>query len=263
MSEIVKAVGFCFYPAEVVMIHFKYGRSERLHLFPPRMGIPFDISDESKKHVVLLSDIRKRHELRDHHERIHRLLVFAKPEDLEGIGIPCIDAVLLNGKVSEVPQLTPEIINDLIRDKAVDISLEPRRPIAAIKPEPTAKTAKHPLSWWLERIFGDLDEQHQDYVRQMVFHRIADQVPGETFREVCRGLRAKGVAKSKVRGLYRWVEGIEGDGAFLGKAVDHYFDPPKGEDELSIEHIAKEYDVDASDMRAIISAIEEIDEETD
>ena len=267
MSETVKAVGFATYAPEVVTIHYKYGRKERLHLYPEMFDEKIDLSDSTKKHVVLLRDASKRFDspLRDHHANIHRLLVFGKPEDLEKLGIPVIDAVVKNGKIVSVPRQMPDVLSSRIQDEAVLLDLTPPLKVAKVtKDKKPKKTPSRRLMWWLNKILAEVDDDDHDSVREATFHRLVDNISKSDFRRACTKIQKDlGVRKSVVKGFYKWVEGIDGDGVFLGQAVNYYFDGAQEDGEVSIDAIAEEYKVDAGDIRLVIAALEELDDEDD
>ncbi len=262
MSETVKAVGFAFLAPEVIVIHFRYGRQDRIHLYPPLFDEEFDLSDPNKRHIVALRDVNKRYALREYHNNIHRLLIFGKPDDLDKIGVPVIDAVTKDGKVIQIPRQMPDVVSTRIRKEAVLIDLTPPAKAKSTDQDDEEATEKprRRLAWWLDKVLAEVEDKSQhESIKMAAFHRLVDNISKEDFRRACNRMRKRmKIKKSIVAGFYRWVEGIDGDGVFLGKAVNYYFDDAQEDDEeVSIDAIAADYKVDAGDIRLVVAALED------
>jgi len=262
MSETVRAVGFSVLSPEVIVIHYKYNRGERMHVYPPLPELPedLDLSDTNKRHIVLLRDTSKLQALREHHSSIHRLLVFGNPEDLNRMGVPIIDAVTREGKVVEMLRQLPDVVNQRIEEEAVDIPLASSVKEAALVVDKKAKAPRRRLQWWFDKILAEVDERYHDRIRRLTVKRLMDDISQDLWKKTCKRLTKVGVGKNTAVSFYRWVEGIDGDGIYLGQAVNHYFEAQDRE-EVNIEAIAQEHKVDADDIRLVVGALAEIEDD--
>lgn len=258
----VKAVGFSFVSPEVLIVHYHYNKTERLHLYPSEIPEAFDLSEKRKKHIVLLKSAEKRNDLAQYANQIHRMLVFGKPDDLMDLKIPIVDAVVQGGKADIRPTMTPQLLSAWIDEDAVDLDLQEKVSKSWVTPAPAEETkkpkTKRTLRAILKKMVSYVDEQYRNDFKMAVYQRIVDDISNEDFKAVCKKMAKFGVPKSAVKSIYRWVEGIEGDGAFLGKAVDRYFNP-RDEEEIDLRKIADEYAVEVDDIKLVINALEEID----
>lgn len=259
MSDSILAVGFAAYAPEVVIIHYKYMNNERLHFYPPRFSMPFDLP-KRKNNVVLLTDVSKRSDLRAYADQVYRLLVFGKPEDLQKLGLPIIDAVIKGGKVVDIPRQDPDIVNERIQNEAVAIDLTPTTSSTATTApkKKAAKKTQRRLSWWLDKVEADLPEKYHAAFRESTYRRLVDDLGSSEFKKVCKRVISAGVPKATSKAFFKWVE--SGDGVYLGQAVNYYFDGAPDDDEVSIDAIAKDRDVDADDVRMIIKALEDTED---
>lgn len=267
-SVTVKAAGFAFISPEVLTIHYDHTEAgERLYLYPSTEGSAPASSLEAMgtdtKNVILLRDISKRKELARFADKVYRLLIFARPDALASLNIPILDAAVSGKRVEIRPTMTSTQVSTWIAENAIDLDLgEFVKPLQAPEPEKKTPSKKRTLRSLVSRVSKYLkdDEKTLKDALTSMYLRIVNQYSSEDFKQSCKDMVKSGVPKSSAKVIYRWVEGVEGDGAHLSKALDQYFDPDL-DGTVSLADLAEEHEVSVEDMKLVIDAVEELEEE--
>lgn len=270
----VKAVGFAFCSPEVIIL-FSDAKKDHLHLFPPEKSEPsLDLSDDSRRHVILLRALEKLGQLNEYGDQIHRLLIFgvSRPDDLLDMGIPLLDAVLNEGKLEPNRRQTREELLRRIEDEAVDLpltSLKRGRRIkeAAVVEKPAAPTITFVSQIKaLRKLLGK--DSPLDFVNDLgipAVERLMDDITREEFKANCKRLSVDGGLPEKTaHDFYRWVEGFgEGKGPELGRAVDAYLYPSSSMKGFSVVEISEKFGVDPKDVEFVANTYKTLLEEED
>lgn len=274
----VPAVGFCFINPEVLVIFHAYSidQTARSYVYPPRLeGKEFKIQDdENESACVLLTAPQRILDLRPYAASIDRLLVFSigKPEVLLDMGIPILDAVVENGKIVESITQSMDDLRYRIEEDAVVLKLSKKGARAAVprtpEPEPEPEEEAEPshvsdsiLISKLKFIKSNFDGnsvEFEDHVLIPTMLRLIREIKRPKFKSACAALRDFGIPKDTYVGLFNFIEGIDGNGNDVGKAVRRYLWPDEERPRPKIKELAEHYDVSPKDVKFVVLSTKEL-----
>lgn len=266
----VKAVGFGFFSPEVVVM-FADHTTSCVHVYPTKNGRQLDLSD-SRKHLVLLRALDKKHTLADVGSSIHRLVLFGKPEDVVALGVPLLDATVDDdGKIIPLHKQSRDAMLLRIENEAVALSL--RTPVAAtsvpLKKEPVAEAAKEEayvsFVTRLRTLRGFVKKagNNIDFVADIgmpAVLRIMDDYSREQFKESCKKMVTEGgVPEDPAKDFYRWIEGLgyKVNGLTLGSAVDKHLYSEDDAD-TDIKQLSQRFGVDSVDIEFVAQSYQQL-----
>ena len=258
-----KAVGFVYFSPEAVIL-FADHKKNHLHIYPPKNESgDLDFSDEKRKHFVILRSFERRFDLKKFSEKIHRLLVFGDADDLVSEGIPILDAIMEGGKIVAQGRQSVEVMLKRIEEEAVDIPLTAKEgTVRRKKKEP--KKSDLTFVGQLREIKKAIGKDNEavdfaDHVGAPAVFRIMGDITQEEFKKICKSLTKKSdVSRDLARQFYRWVEGTEGEGPELGKAVDAYLYPADDDEDATEEEVAQRFSVSAEDIKFVAASYEQL-----
>jgi len=270
----VKAVGFAFSSPEVILL--SANPHQHFHVYPPkRSGQTVKMSSDGRRNVMLLLSIDKLGALEKWAKKLHRVLVFARLEDLADVGIPALDADTdEDGRAVPMRRQTVEELNGRIEAEAVLVSVKQSVPTVKRRARKARDSVAYEGPTFRELLRGmrklvtESDEfSFQEDVGIPAIYRLMHDTSQEDFKLACKRMISVGEAPTEnVKAFYRWIEGIDGQGPELSKAVDAHAYPEDEEEELSIEEAAERFGVDAKDVAAVAkvySRLQEIGNEED
>lgn len=266
----VKAVGFSFLSPEVVLL-VADKTAHCLHFFPSKAegSRSLDLSDATRPHWVLLKAPEHIGAMAQYADRITRLLVFGRAEELLGLGLPILDATVSGTNVEVNRRSSRDELLARIDEEAVALSLNETNAVYEtlkkqerdkMENKPSGRTFFQQLKE-LKSIVGK-DNPSLQFVTQIgipAVKRIMGDIDRDTFVLVCKALVTDGgVDDPRARAFYRWVEGFDGEGVELGKAVDALLYPKqdatermRGEEEWTdtlTESVASQFGVSETDL---------------
>jgi hypothetical protein len=269
VTPTIKAVGFSFISPEVVLIMADTS-ANRLHFYPSAAdGKTLDLS-EDRPHWVLLKSPDHIGSMASYADHIDRLIIFGRPDELLGLGLPILDANVTNGQVEVIRRSNVKEMLDRIQQEAVSLSLTEtekayqglkQKERTKMKPQPSGKTFVQQLKD-LKAAINQLGNGF-NFIQQIGVPsvlRLLGDTDREEFKHVCKLMVDKGgVPDQLARTYFRWVEGFEGEGTELGKAVEQLLYPQEGgrsmrpeeEWQAQVEPLAKKMRVDAGDLEFV------------
>jgi len=266
----VKAVGFAFMSPEVILLFGDHSR-HYFHLFPlPKKSLSktLDFSGPDRTHIVLLRAVDRLHGLEPYVNKIYRLVIFGKPEELTLLTVPIIDAIVIDGVVVPGPRQTKDVTLARIEGDAVEISVD-----AIVSPKGIKKVSKEmssvekksvTLIALLRGIRDVVKDQEgvnfaQDFGAPTVFKITGDISPGE-FKTVCKLLTEHKVPEEQARSLYTWVMGFTGSGTDLAAAVEKYLHPRRTILDMDeyVTFLAEEHKVDIDDICFVANSYKDL-----
>jgi hypothetical protein len=82
--------------------------------------------------------------------------------------------------------------------------------------------------------------------------RLMQDTSQKEFKEACqRMIEVGGLDTDKVKSLFKWVEGIDGIGPELYRAVEAYLYPEDPSEDVDIDALAERHGVSADDVRSV------------
>lgn len=263
MSSTVKAVGFAYSSPEVIMLFSDHDR-QQLHVYPPKEASEqLKFTNDGRKHMLLLLSVDSLPRLAQWSSKIHRVLVFGKAEDLLGLNLPVLDADKDDeGRVIPYRRQTRDEMLARIENEAISIKLdnanEQRRANKQVAKAtaytgPTFRDLLKDLKG-LIRASDSADFTFADDVGVPSIMRLMGDTSQKEFKAACKRMIDVGALDdSKVKALFRWVEGIDGIGPELSKAVDAYLYPDEAQedDPVDVDALAKQHGVAGDDVRSV------------
>jgi hypothetical protein len=269
VTPTIKAVGFAFISPEVVLI-MADNSSNRLHFYPSASdGRTLDLS-EQRPHWVLLKSPDHIGSMASYADRIERLIVFGRPDELLGLGLPILDANVTNGQVEVIKRSNVKEMLERIQQEAVNLSLAETEKVYqglkqkernTMKPRPSGRTFVQQLKDLKAAI--NKSGSGLDFIKQIgvpVVLRMLGDTDREEFKRVCKLMVDKGgVPDTLAHSFFRWVEGFEGEGTELGKAAERLLYPQDGDKSMRTEEewqplvasLAAKMSLDAGDLEFV------------
>jgi hypothetical protein len=263
MSNTVKAVGFAYCSPEVILLFSDHAR-QQLHVYPPKdPNEQLKFANDGRKHMLLLlsPDALSRLDEKAWRKRIHRVLLFGKLEDLKALEVPVLDALRdEDGKVMPNRRQTRDELLSRIEQEAVAVQLDThlgaqRR--AKRRAEETAAYDGPTFKSFLKDLRGAITADaasftFADDVGVPAVMRLMQDTSQADFKEACvRMIDVGGLPEDKVKSLFKWVEGIDGIGPELCRAVEAYLYPENPDAEIDLADLAGRYNVSAEDVQSV------------
>ncbi len=262
MSSTVKAVGFAYSSPEVILLFSDHDR-QQLHVYPPKDATEqLKFTNDGRKHLLLLLSVDSLPRLTQWSSKLHRVLVFGKAEDLLGLKLPVLDADTDDdGRVIPYRRQTRDEMLDRIENEAVVLKLDnantqrranKRVATATAYSGPTFRDLLKGLKG-LVRASADASFTFADDIGVPSVMRLMGDTSQKEYRAACeRMIKVGGVDDAKVKVLFKWVEGIDGIGPELSKAIDAYLYPDEeSADPVDIDALATQYGVAGDDVRSV------------
>jgi hypothetical protein len=245
VTPTIKSVGFSFISPEVVLI-MADNSANHMHFYPSASdGKTLDLS-EQKPHWVLLKSPDHIGAMASYADRIDRLIVFGRPDELLGLGLPILDANITNGQVEVIRRSNVKEMLERIQQEAVSLSLAETEKVYQglkqkernkMKPRPSGKTFVQQLKGLKAAI--NKSGSNLNFIKQVgvpVVLRMLGDTDREEFKRVCKLMSDKGgVPDEMAHTFYRWVEGFDGEGTELGKAAERLLYPQVGDKSMRTE----------------------------
>jgi hypothetical protein len=269
VTSTVKAVGFSFISPEVVLIMADTS-ANRLHFYPSVADSKTLDLSEDRPHWVLLKSPDHIGAMASYVDRIDRLIVFGRPDELMGLGLPILDANVTNGQVEMVRRSNVKEMMERIQQEAVSLSLsETEKTYRSLKQKESTKMKAQPSGktfvQQLKELKAAVSQANTglNFIQQIGVPsvlRLLGDTDREEFKHVCKLMVDKGgVPDTLARTYFRWVEGFEGEGTELGKAVEQLLYPQDGERAMRSEEswqpqvaaVARKLKVDAGDLEFV------------
>lgn len=277
-----KAVGVVSYTPHVFVVFGAYSSrptEDQIFNFPRLDGKDFDLpaADKGKNYVMLLAPDRLA-ELQPYADRIHRLLVFGRPDEVESLGLPIIDAVVKDGKITSSLTHRVDELRHKIETCAVDLPLQAVKPSRKDKTAPSRKAAassKEPqeqrevtpgkllsqLRQIKQAFTGDADKvEFEDTIMIPTILRLVREVKRSEFARACTVVRKRyGVSGKLVKSFQAHIEEQAGSGSTLGRAARAYLWPKKAK-RPDLTELAKKYGCELSDLRLVVLSVQRLHE---
>jgi len=271
----VKAVGFAYSSPEVILL-FADHDSQQLHVYPSKeSGDSPKFSRDGRKNVLLLLSLDALPKLASWNTKLHRVLIFGTADDLFSMNLPVLDALREeDGKVTPNRRQTRDELLTRIEDEAISVPLD--RSVSAQRhaSRKAAETASYSGPTFRE-ILKELrsllsanvppEFTFADDVGVPSIMRLMHETQQTDFKGACkRMIEVGGLPENKVKALFRWVEGIDGIGPELSKAVDAFIYPDEAAEEITADAAASKYGVDQDDVKAVAKVyrrLQDIEEE--
>lgn len=273
----VKAVGLATCHPQVIAVFNAHSvnSSDEIVMFPPRKeGAVFSIPPTEEHTYVLATAPDRLAELRKWSPHIYRLLVFGKPEDLQKLGVPIIDATVEEGKITKLPTMTVDEFRSKIENEAIPLSLkikvpEPppvkkpsKLPTKKVKDKPIPKpqeddAASEPDPFLILRFrelqakFTGNKVEFENLIMIPTLLRLAREIKRNDFKKACRAMIKKGVSSLESRRYRLFIEKKESFGYKLGVAVREYLGTPAA-DRPKILKLARSYDLSPLDVKLVL-----------
>jgi len=261
----IKAVGFAFFSPEVVVM-FADHEGCCVHVHSSKNGKSLDLSD-SRNHLVILRSLDQRHSLADVGDRIHRLLVFGKPDDLLALGLPLLDATVDDGgKIIPLHRQSRDTMLSRIEDDAVPLSL---LSVPSSSSLPKKEAPEPPVNMSFVARLRALRAEVKgagstiDFVADIgmpAVLRIMDDYTREQIKDSCKKMVTEGgVSEGSAREFYRWIEGIgyEISGLTLGSALERFL-YSKDELDTDVDALAERFGVDKTDIEFVAQSYRQL-----
>lgn len=261
MSNTVKAVGFAYVSPEVILLFSDHDR-QQLHVYPPEdPNEQLKFANDGRKHLLLLLSLDALPRLAQWQKKLHRVLIFAKADDLEALRLPILDAFHDDdGKIMPNRRQTRDELLNRIENEAIALSLDVnageqrrakrRAETAAAYDGPTFRSFLKDLRSMVSP--GTDGFTFADDVGVPAVMRLMQDTSQKEFKEACmRMIEVGGLDEDKVKSLFKWVEGIDGIGPELYRAVEAYLYPENPEEEIDVDDLAQRYCVSADDVRSV------------
>jgi len=272
----VKAVGFAYFSPEAFVLVANH-KQDHIHLFPAKStSQPLKLQREKRRQVVALRALEKLNQLAPHVDDIGLVVAFGDASDLIDLGVPLMDAeVNEEGKIVGRPRQSRDELLDRINREAVDLKIDV--PLSSVKlaRKKAAESASYTGPTFRQQMLMIRDAiQEAGKKDKFVFAneaavpsilRLMGDTPRDDFKSACQGMITRGgVPEDLVKAFFKWVEGIDGIGPELGKAVDLllYSD----DDVVRTEHeVAEQYGVDEKDVTLVANSYQQLtaDEEAE
>ena len=270
----VKAVGFVSYNPLTVVV-FNAHSADCVHdeviAFPPKKeGTTFTVGPpkEGSRTYVLVTAPERLTELRKWSSYLYRLLIFGKPEDLQKLGVPIIDAVLEKGKVAKILPLTIDETRAKIENEAVFLGLKTNvlKSIVAKKKafqKPEAEVRSTPLKPQdpdpvliakfreLQGKFKGSKVEFENLVMIPALLRLVREIKKGEFRKACRAVLTKGVGAATVKRYRLFIEKKGAPGYVLGQVVRAYYGVPSA-DRPKLVRLAKDHGQSVLDLKLVL-----------
>jgi len=268
----VKAVGFAIYNPLTVVV-FNAHSADCVHdevvAFPPKKeGTTFTVGPlkDGSRIYALVTAPERLTELRKWSPYLYRLLIFGKPEDLQKLGVPIIDAVLENGKVAKILSLTIEETRAKIENDAVFLGLktnvlkhvvvkkkkkapkEPMQPSEQLQDPDPVLIAKFRE---LQGKFKGSKIEFENLIMIPALLRLAREIKKDEFRKACRAVLAKGVGAATVKRYRLFIEKKGAPGYVLGQVVRAYYSAPIT-DRPKLAKLAREHKQSVLDLKLVL-----------
>jgi hypothetical protein len=279
-----KAVGVVSYTPHVFVVFGAYSSrptEDQIFNFPRLDGKDFDLpaADKGKNYVMLLAPDRLA-ELQPYADRIHRLLVFGRPDEVVKLGLPIIDAVVKDGKITSSLTHRVDELRHKIETCAVDLPLQvvkPSRkapPATSSKADPAAsskemqeKRAVTPgkllsqLRQIKQAFTGDADKvEFEDTIMIPTILRLVREVKRSEFARACAVVHKRyGVSNKLVKTFQTYIEEQAGSGSTLGRAARAYLWPKKAK-RPDLTKLAKKHGCELSDLRLVVLSVQRLHE---
>lgn len=269
VTPTIKAVGFSFISPEVVLIMLD-NSVNRIHFYPSASdGKTLDLS-EQKTHWVLLKSPDHIGSMSSYADRIDRLIVFGRPDELLGLGLPILDANVTNGQIEVIRRSNVKEMLERIQQEAVSLSLAETEKVYQgfkqkernkMKSRPSGKTFVQQLKGLKAAI--NKSGSNLNFIKQVgvpVVLRLLGDTDREEFKRVCKMMSDKGgVPDEMSHTFFRWVEGFDGEGTELGKAAERLLYPQVGAKSMRTEEewqplvvsLAAKMALDAGDLEFV------------
>ena len=259
----VNAVGFAYSSPEVILLFADHDR-QQLQVYPPKnAGEQPKFANDGRKNMLLLLSVDSLPRLEQWSKKIHRILVFAKAEDLIGLHLPILDAMTADdGRLVPNRRQTRDEMLARIEKEAVPVVLDQsinaqrraRRRVeeATAYEGPTFRTFLKELRQLVDK---DADGfTFADDIGVPSIMRLMGDTTQKHFKGACqRMIAVGGIPEDKAKALFRWVEGHDGPGPELGKAVDALLYPDEAAEEgtVTYDSVAQQHGVTAEDVRSV------------
>jgi len=200
------------------------------------------------------------------------VLVFGTAEDLLGLNLPLLDAVKDDtGRVVPHARQTRDELLLRIENEAVTLPLDksPSAQRRANKKVEEAVAYTGPSFRFLLKELRGLvspvdgsEFSFADDVGVPSILRLMSHTSQTEFKGACKHMiNVGGLPEENVKSLFKWVEGIDGVGPELSKAVDALLYPDEDvEEEPTVEGVAKTYGVQTEDVIAVSKVYKRLQE---
>lgn len=269
----VPAVGVVSYSPNIFVIFGAYSSrptEDRIFNFPRKDGKPFDLpKSETGNNYVMLLDAGRLEELRPFAARIHRLLVFGVPEEIQALGLPIIDAeVTEDGKISKKLTHRPDELRSKIEQQATGLKLQPVRAKKMVEKKADAEPSKRssqpkldPNSLLgrlrkLQPAFDGDKNKFEDTILIPTILRLVREMKRADFAVACAAVRKAGVDSATVKAFQAYVEEQTGSDQTVGRAARSYLWPKKGKPVL--EKLAERYQCNLPDLRFVVLGVQRL-----
>lgn len=276
----LRAVGFASYKPMLFVVFGTYSTNKRdpVFLFPPKKeGEEFTLPDQDgPRNYVMVTAAERLRELKSWSSKIYRVMVFAKPEELEKLDIPILDAETQDGRIVRILEQSPDELRERIEKEARLISFKRMLPKPKPKPKPipkarvSTKVSPKPTSAveaaqvdpppaddpkliaWLKQLrdqFSGSKVEFEDQVLLPSLFRLARQISKAELRKSLKVVGKKGIDSKELKRFRQFLERKGEPGYRLGQAVRAYL---KADPKPKIGKLAKQYGQSVLDIRLTI-----------
>jgi len=267
---LVKAVGFAFISPEAFVLVANHKR-DHIHLFPAKKNSePLVFQREQRRQVVALRAVERMGQLIPHADKIDLIVAFGEAADLQELGIPMMDAGFdEDGKLVGHPRQSRDELLARIEKEAVELQVDKSLSTVKRARRRAKESAAYSGPTFRDQMRGIRDAVRAsgaegfDFVNEAAIPAVL-RLMGDTnqadFKSACQGMiKRGGVPEETAKSFFKWVEGIDGIGPELGKAVDALLftddDVERTEDEM-----ATQYGVDVKDVALVANSYRQITE---
>lgn len=292
----VRAIGFGNYNPKVLVVFTAYSDrpADRIFMYHPdeegNWDLPEDESPEQRNFVIVTA-IERLLDLKPYAKRIHRLLVFAKPDELVRLGIPTVDVVVdERGRVSKIEEQDLDTVRGKIENDAVVLRLSkkylipsdevsynpgksskkavaeelPKKKLKKKKAKKVAEPIEEPaeeeipdsligyLTWFNDKFSDKVAFENAIMIPTLL--RLCKQIEKDEFKESCGTMPKHGVPKKWSKAFYKFIEASL---PTLGKASRKLIFPKKGKNP-SAAKLADKYGVSLRDLKLVALGFERL-----
>jgi hypothetical protein len=275
----VGCVGFASFNPQVIVVFTAYSSNpnDRVYYYRSANRDEWDVPDpehEDGKSYVILTEPEKITDLRPHTKKIHRLLVFGTPGQLQELGIPIVDVkVDETGKVAQIEECTIKEIQGRIEEDAVTIKLrkdgvkkKKKKSKKKEVAEADASQSEDPENEKrLLEYLKDLDKEFsgskvdfENIVMIPMLLRFCREEKRKAFKNSCLEMTEYGIDEETAS---NFIEFVEARVNTLGKAARKILWPKNPEKVPSSKKVGTKYGVDPRDVKLIVHGVRRLSDE--
>jgi len=252
-TKTVKAAAFAFLGPDALRIVLA-NRGYRVSIYSGDPKTLMLVSDGNN--VVILPNMSKKDSLYKYADKIKYLLLYVdgKASEARTLGIPILDADIVDGRLQLKDSRTPAEYIELIEKKSSDLTLVDR--------EKTHSAVKSPNKGWpetydawlslLEKLVSK-DVDFQETVEIPTFMFLAALSDKESLKADIKRIINNEKTKKAATYFFKWL--IGDDGKSLSKAYLSFM----ADTEADIYDIAEKYDVEPDDLILLYSTAKEVE----